>query len=100
MCVGDLGAEETLCERGVCAGREVTRGSGPDLRGTEHPLEVLVAMETDSWANWPRKYRGCRDNVQGEPESEVHIRLQSEDSGCSCRRWAVGDREDLQARSP
>lgn len=44
--VGDLGAEETVCDRGVCAGRGVTRGSGCDLTGTVHPLEVLVAMET------------------------------------------------------
>lgn len=46
VCVGDLGAEETVCERGVCAGWEGTRASAHDLRGPRHPLEVLVAVET------------------------------------------------------
>lgn len=70
--LGDLGAEETVCERGVCAGREVTRGSGHDLRGTEHPLEGLVAMETRQLGD---RARGGRNkgavgtDVQGEPES-------------------------------
>lgn len=46
VCIGDLEAEEAVCEPGVCAGREVTRSSGHDLIETVYPLEVLVAMET------------------------------------------------------